>query len=198
MMKLKGFPKKVTLKNGEQVVIRALNSKDNPKLMEFFRALPKEDRLFLRGDVTQQKWVDDYVNNIDHTARVPLVAVHQKNVVGNATLYRSRYGWTVHVAKLRVAVARQYQRQGLGTALAKALVKIAMSIGIEKMTVEVVDNQISAKCAFEKLGFYPEAILKGHVKDINGKRRNLVIMANDVSHIWDALEHMVTDFQPHR
>jgi ribosomal protein S18 acetylase RimI-like enzyme len=197
-MKLKGFPKKVTLKNGEQVVIRALNSKDNPKLMEFFRALPKEDRLFLRGDVTQQKWVDDYVNNIDHTARVPLVAVHQKNVVGNATLYRSRYGWTVHVAKLRVAVARQYQRQGLGTALAKALVKIAMSIGIEKMTVEVVDNQISAKCAFEKLGFYPEAILKGHVKDINGKRRNLVIMANDVSHIWDALEHMVTDFQPHR
>lgn len=198
MMKLKGFPKKVTLKNGEQVVIRALNSKDSPKLMEFFRALPKEDRLFLRGDVTQQKWVDDYVNNIDHTARVPLVAVHQKNVVGNATLYRSRYGWTVHVAKLRVAVARQYQRQGLGTALAKALVKISMSIGIEKMIVEVVDNQISAKCAFEKLGFYQEAILKGHVKDINGKRRNLIIMANDVSHIWEALETMVTDFQPYR
>lgn len=197
-MKLKGFPIEATLKNGEEVVIRALNSRDGTKLLEFFSALPKEDRLFLRGDVTKKKWVDNFVNNLDHTARVPLVAVHEKKIIGNATLYRSRYGWTMHVAKLRVAVAREYQRQGLGTELAKALVKVAMSIGIEKMIVEVVDNQISAKSAFEKLGFYPEAILKGHVKDINGKRRNLVIMANDVSHIWESLEHMVTDFQPYR
>ena len=46
----------------------------------------------------------------------------------------------------------------------------------------------AAKRTFEKLGFHKEAELPGHVKDIHGKKRDLLIYADDVSHIWSAME----------
>ena len=41
-----------------------------------------------------------------------------------------------------------------------------------------------------------EAVLRGHVKDIRGARRDLLILANDVSHIWAAMEALVADTPP--
>jgi len=41
----------------------------------------------------------------------------------------------------------------------------------------MVDSQVAAKRTFEKLGFHKEAELPGHVTDIHGKRRDLLIYA---------------------
>ena len=127
---------------------------------------------------------------------MPLVAEHDGQVVGNAALYRSLHGWSIHVGEIRVAVARAFQRRGLGTLLARELVKIAIAAGVEKMIVSVVENQVAAKRAFEKVGFRPEAVLKGQVKDIRGDKRDLVILANDVSHIWESLDSLMRDYSP--
>ncbi len=117
-------------------------------------------------------------------------------IVGDATLHRTRHGWSTHVAAIRMVVARQFQRSGLATALARLLVQHAVNVGVDKMIAEIVDNQVGARRAFAKLGFVEEAVLKGHVKDRSGVRRDLVIMANDVSHLWEAMEAMVADFSP--
>jgi RimJ/RimL family protein N-acetyltransferase len=170
--------------------------KDGPAVLEFFRALPEEDRLFLRDDVTSPEWLERYVHMIDYVTMAPLLAEQEGKVVGNAALYRSLHGWSAHVGEIRVAVARPFQRKGLGTVLARELVKLAVDSGIEKMIASVVDNQVGAKRAFEKLGFCPEAVLKGHVKDIHGIKRDLVIMANDVSHIWQSMESLLSDYSP--
>ncbi len=195
-MKLSTLYIQVTLRDGQPVVIRSMEVKDGPALLAFFRALPEEDRLFLRDDVTKPEWLERFLRQTDYTGRVSLLAEHAGQVVGNATLYRPLHGWSVHVGEIRVAVAREFQRQGLGTALAKELVQVAMDAGVEKMVASVVENQVSAKRAFEKLGFHPEAVLKGHVKDIHGTRRDLVILANDVSHIWEAMESILRDYSP--
>jgi len=46
------YPKAATLKDGRNVVIRPLTRNDFDQLYSFFQALPEEDRLFLRHDVT--------------------------------------------------------------------------------------------------------------------------------------------------
>jgi len=74
------------------------------------------------------------------------------------------------------------------------LVRHAVNVGVDKMVAEVVDNQVGAKRAFAKLGFHEEAVLKGQVKDRHGVRRDLVIMANDVSYLWEAMEALVADY----
>jgi RimJ/RimL family protein N-acetyltransferase len=171
-----------------------MDVRDGLAVLDFFRALPEEDRLFLDDDVASPQWLERFVRRIDYDTVVPLVATHAGQVTGQATLYRSRHGWSAHVAEIRVAVARAFQRRGLGTALARELVKRAIPSSIEKVVAAVVDNQVAAKRAFEKLGFHPEAVLKRHVKDIHGTKRDLVIMANDISHIWDAMESLLRDF----
>jgi RimJ/RimL family protein N-acetyltransferase len=195
-MNLDGFPENVTLRDGTQVLLRPMQPDDGPALLAFFRSLPEEDRLFLREDVTRDDVVDRFVRNLDYDAVLPLIAEHANRIVGDGTLHRSRHGWASHVGEIRVVVDPKFQRHGLGTAIARLLVRHATSVGLDKLVAEVVDNQVAAKRAFGKLGFYPEAVLKGHVKDIHGTKRDLVILANDVSQIWETMESLVADYSP--
>ncbi len=195
-MEIEGYPKTQTLKDGTRVTIRPLGPRDEVALKEFFLALPEEDRLFLREDVTRPEVVEGFIRSLGDDTVFPLVADHEGRIVGDATLHRTRHGWSTHVGQIRVVVARDFQHRGLGTALARCLVRHAIGIGLDKLVAEVVDNQNAAKRAFEKLGFVKEAVLKGHVRDIHGVKRDLVLLANDCSHIWETMESLVSDFSP--
>jgi RimJ/RimL family protein N-acetyltransferase len=85
----------------------------------------------------------------------------------------------------------------LGYALAAGVVKLAVDLGLEKMVAQLVESQAAARKTFERLGFRKEAKLARQVTDIRGAKRDLFIYANDVSHIWAAMEALVEDFRPH-
>lgn len=197
-MKLDMKTTTVTLKNGEQVDLRPLVPKDAAALLAFYRVLPAEDRQFLDDDVTRQDWVDRFIKRVDYDTLIPLVAECRGEIQGHATLIRVHHGWLAHVGQIRIAVARPYQHQGLGKALLRELMKIAVGFGLEKMTARLMDNQVGARRAFEKLGFKVDATLKGYVKDVNGRRHHLLLMGNDVSHIWQAMDTLVSDAPPTR
>lgn len=197
-MKVETPEEVVSLHDGTQILIRAMDSKDGPALHAFFRALPEQDRQFLRDDVMKTEWLERFMRAIDYETLVPVIAEYEGRVVGSGNYYRPAYGWSKHVAEIRVSVAAALQRQGLGTAIARFLVRIAMGAGIEKMVVHVVETQFAALRAFERLGFQREAVLKRHVKDIYGKKRDLIVMSNDVSYLWDTMRTMVSDYSPTR
>jgi ribosomal protein S18 acetylase RimI-like enzyme len=117
---------------------------------------------------------------------------------GEATLYRNFHGWSRHVGEIRLNVDRAARGQGLGLALARQIVKLAIGQGIDKLVAHMVDSQTAAKRTFEKLGFHREAELPGQVQDIRGRKHNLLVYANDVSHIWAAMEALLGDFRPDR
>ena len=195
-MKLEGFPQNVALRDGSAVVLKPLDVEEAPAVLKFYRSLPEEDRLFLRDDVTKPEWLRRFVARIESGEIVSLVAESDGRIVGEATLYRAQHGWTRHVAEIRVAVAPALRREGLGYTLARELVRIATRIGVEKLVIQVVENQVGARKMFRKLGFRQEATLRGHVKDIHGSKRDLILASNDISHIWDAMESLVSDFSP--
>lgn len=195
-MRLEGFPRSLTLRDGTPFTVRPVKRGDQPALLAFYRELPQEDRLFLKDDVTTESWADRFIRRIERGEALSLVAEKDGAILAEATLYRPRHGWSAHVGELRVAVARSHRRKGLATALAGMLVKLATDQGVDKLIVEVVENQVAALRTFAKLGFQQEAVLRGHVKDIRGARRDLFIFANDVSHIWAAMEALVADTPP--
>ncbi len=195
-MTLENYPVAITVRDGRTVTVRPMTADDGDRLLAFFRALPEEDRQFLKEDVTREDVVRRFVEELDYERVFPLLAEYRGDIVGDATLHRTRHGWSAHVAAIRMVVAREFQRSGLATALARLLVRHAVNVGVDKMIAEVVDNQVGARRAFAKLGFSEEAVLKGHVKDRHGVKRDLVIMANDVSHLWEAMEALVADFSP--
>jgi len=192
-MKLEGFPRTIHLRDGLTLSVRPTAQGDEAALLYFYRELPQEDRLFLKDDVTTESWAERFIRRIERGEATSLIAELDGKVLAEATLYRATHGWSTHVGEVRVAVARAYRRKGLATALAGLLVKLATDQGADKIIVEVVENQVAALRTFEKLGFHKEAVLRDHVKDRSGIRRDLLILANDVSHIWAAMEALVAD-----
>jgi RimJ/RimL family protein N-acetyltransferase len=196
-MALDSFPADVALRDGSNVVMTPLQIGDSGALLTFYRHLPEEDRLVLKDDVTTADWAEGFLHKVETREVISLIAKSGAKVVGEATLYRTLHGWTRHVGEIRVAVGCAHRRKGLGTALAAALVNIATDLGIEKIIVQVVDNQLAARRTFEKLGFHREAVLPHHVMDIAGMKRDLIVLANDVSLIWAAMEAANQDYAPH-
>lgn len=191
-----GFPPTITLRDGAKVQVSVLKPEGGEALHAFYRALPEEDRLALKEDVRLQAWAERFLARVAEGSIICLVARAEGEVVAEGSLYRTFQGWTRHVGEIRLTVGPTWRRKGLGRALATGLVKIATDLGMEKIMVRVVENQLAAIHIFQRLGFEKEAVLHRHVTDLAGTKRDLVIMSNDVNQIWSTMEAMVMDFNP--
>lgn len=173
---LSGYPKKVQLKTGTTVAIRPMVNEDAEKLHAFFMRVPREDRLFLRDDVSIRHVIDEWARDLDYGKVLPLVAEVGGNIVGDATLHRRKFGWTSHVGKVRVVIDKDYRGKGLGTAMIEELTHIAKKAGLELLVAELMMDQAAAIAAFKGLGFEKEAVLYNYVRDQAGEERNLILM----------------------
>jgi len=185
---LKDYPKELTLKDKKtKVIIRPLEASDRNGLLKFFRSLSEKDRLYLRDDVTKEEIIDKWIKNINYEKVFPLIALHEKNIIADATLHRNEYSWTRHVGEIRIVVGEGYRRKGLGFLLLREIFYIALKMGLHKLVAESVEDDLSAVRMLEKMGFQKEAVLKNHVLDHRAVKHNLLIMSNDVETL---LRHM--------
>lgn len=192
-MSLTGYPKQMTLRDGQSVVIRPLEKEDFERLRAFFQGLPAEDRLYLRHNVSNPDIIRQWTDRIDLEHVVPLVALGGNAIVAQGTLHISTHGWMQHVGHVRLAIAASHQRIGLGSLLARELVSLAEHRGLEKLQAHVIESSAGAVRMFERVGFEKVAVLKDFVKDQNGRNQNLVVMVNDVSRLSRILEDWVQD-----
>ncbi len=197
-MGLEGFPQQVTLRDGTQVTLVPLEPEQGKALRDFYKSLPEDERQVLRDDVTTDGWCERFLKKVESREVVSLIAKQGQKIVAEGSLYRALYGWSRHVGEIRVSVSREHRRKHLGTELTRALVHLATDLGIEKIIVQVVENQVGARRTFERLQFHKEAVLPHHVMDLCGTKRDLLILANDVSQIWAAMEAMTSDFAPNQ
>jgi len=189
------LPCEVHLTDGRVVLIRETTLSDEAGLLRFFRGLPKADRLFLRNDVTRPEVAHRLVRDTERMI-LSLVGESGGELVASATLERSRYGWTAHVAEIRLVVARPFQRMGLAKVMTRFLVQAAPAAGIEKVFMSIPSGKGPLLEAMKRMGFEEEAVLRRHVKDISGHLRDLHLISNDVSHVWQAVEDLTRDFNP--
>lgn len=182
------YPKLVKLKNNESVSLRLLTQEDLELLINFFQSLPLEDRMYLRSDVMKKKNILRRFGNINYDVMYPILALANNKIIGIGTLFRAEFGWMRNLGEIRCVVSNKYKRKGLGTILVRELFLYAVSTDLFKIQAEIMEDQKSALRAFERMGFKQEAILEKHVTDINGKRRNLVIMSLDIEELWNILE----------
>jgi RimJ/RimL family protein N-acetyltransferase len=196
-MERDGAPRHAKLKDGSSIEIAQARPDDGPALLDFYRSLGEEDRLVLKDDVTTPDWLARFLAKLASGEATSLVARVGRKICGEATLYRNLHGWSRHVGEIRLNVASDRRGKGVGYELAAGVVKLAIDLGLEKMVAYMVESQSAARKTFERLGFRKEAELARHVTDVRGAKRDLLIYANDVSHIWAAMEALVEDYRPH-
>lgn len=175
-----GFPKQVTLRTGTSVTIRPMVREDAGKLHVFFCRVPREDRLFLRDDVSLREVIDSWVEELDYEKVLPLVAEVGDMIVADATLHRRKFGWTSHVGKVRLVVDTDYRGKGLGTLMIAELIDVAKKAGLEILVAEIMENQTVALSVLKRLGFEKEAVFYNYVKDQTGEEHGLVVMMKNL------------------
>lgn len=185
------FPKSITLADGAKVEIRKMTSADRDPMLAFANALPQEDLLFLRVDLTQPEVVDDWIANLEAGTSTSLVVYDNEGLIGYATVHRNPAPWTRRVGELRVNVNQAYRTRGLGKNLISEIFDVARGMGVRKLMANMTTDQHGAQAAFRRLGFMPEALLADHVEDRNGRSRDLVIMSYDIDGHSDRVENVV-------
>jgi len=187
-MPLRDFPKRATLRDRTVVTLRPMIREDKRKLLAFFRRLAPEDRQFLKDDVTSAEIIEAWVRDLNYDRVLPILAEHDGDIIGDATLHRQTYGWMRHVGEIRVVTDAYFRRRGLASAMAREIFYLALQFGLDKMVAEMVADQIAAIKVFEKLGFQQEARLANHIVDLHGRKHGLVIMTTDIPALMQKMQ----------
>lgn len=183
--------KRVNLKDGREVVIREMSPDDAKRSLAFFQSLPDTDRAYLRREITDRAVVQERIDEMLAGRVVRLVAEHDGQIVADGALEFNMHGWMKHVGEIRLIVASEYQKCGLGELMALELYAVANQHKLEEIIVEMMGPQEGVQRIFERLGFHKEAVLEGFVKDTKGAKHDLVMMRCPLAVLWDRLEdHM--------
>lgn len=179
------YPRAFQLADGSSVELRVMSSDDRDAILGFAKALPEEDLLFLRVDLTQPDVVDAWVGNIRDGRMAALAAYRDDVFLGYAAVHRNPAPWMRHVGELRVNVAPAVRTQGLGRLLVSHVFDMARTFALQKLVAQMTTDQHGAQAAFRRLGFVPEALLADFVVDRGGRSRDLVMMTFDVEGLTD-------------
>jgi len=174
------YQKETELKDGTKVLLRPMVAEDQDALYEFFKAVPKEDTRYLRDDVSSRLLVEKWTKNLDYEKTLPILAIKDDAIIGDATINRRRSGWKWHLGTVRIFVHRDYRNVGLGLLMIDELVDITYKLGIEKLIAEIPDLNTAAINAFTRAGFYRAATIPNMVKDRENMPVDVVVMMKDV------------------
>jgi L-amino acid N-acyltransferase YncA len=172
-----GYPTIYLTTDGAQMTIRPMVPEDKDELLDFFRRISPADRFGLKEDVTDPKIIERWALTLDYSRALPLLAMLDGQIVGNATLHHRRAGARRHIGEVRVVVDPNYRNRGVGRGLLHKLIDIAGNKGLKKLMFEVIaDTEEAARHTAQVLGFVPVASLPGQVQDAGGNLHDLLIM----------------------
>ena len=177
---LQKYPKDIKLKDGSKSRLRPLRKDDEKGFHEFFLGVPESERMFIKHRVTEPQTIRDWCQNIDLHRNLPLLALVNGTIVGDATLHQQLGGWKRHVGRVSVLVHPQHRGRGLARALVSEIVGIARAVGLEKVEAEFIGGQEAAIKMFAMLGFSNLVRLEDYVKDMQAITHDYVLMGLDL------------------
>jgi L-amino acid N-acyltransferase YncA len=163
--------------------IRTPDRGDADALLTFFAAVPEHERTFFKEHVLDRAAVVGWLSD-DRGRRA---IVREDGAVAGYAAVVPLAGWSDHVGELRLVVAPDRRRAGVGRALARWALVQGVECGLRKLVVEVVADQDGAVAMFQALGFHAEGLLRDHVRDHDGTLRDLVLLSHPVADQWEAM-----------
>ena len=187
MTETRSYPRRVKTDAGD-IEFRLMARTDEAAVFDFARKLPTHDLLFLPRNISEPKVLSAWINEIEQGAITSLLAIKDGKVVGCGTLVRDLHSWSPHVGEIRMVVSLDVRGQGVGRALSQETFAIALGAGLEKLTAQMTVDQRAAIAVFEDLGFKAEALLRDHVRDIDGKTHDIVVLGHNIAQVRAKLE----------
>jgi ribosomal protein S18 acetylase RimI-like enzyme len=87
-----------------------------------------------------------------------------------------------------MVVSTDVRGLGVGRALSQETFALALGAGLEKLMVQMTVDQVGAIAIFEGLGFRAEALLRDHVRDLAGRKHDIVVLGHNVAQVAAQME----------
>lgn len=170
-------PRTSILVNGEKVLFRMLEKRDEADLNRFFGQISKQDADKLRHDVRSPEVIAAWIQTLDYQRVLPVIALNEAmdRIVAAASMHLMT-GVHRHIAEVRIVVGRDYRKLGLGSALIKELIEAGNRLGIHFLKAEILAESELAIKAFRQLGFETKCTLERYFMNRDGATRDVVLM----------------------
>lgn len=169
----------VTLRDGVRVLLRPMVRDDKSRLTEFYDSVSDEDLKNFRHYVKDVTVVQEWCDNLDYDKVLPVLALVKERVVGSASLHYFE-GPKRHIAEVRLFLAKDFRRRGLGMKMVRSLVDIARKQGIRILIAEIIAEQTKVVRAFEQLGFTSQCTLEDYFMYPDGDTSDVVFITLDL------------------
>jgi RimJ/RimL family protein N-acetyltransferase len=187
MTETRSYPRRVNTEAGE-IEFHLMTRADEAAVLDFAKALPTHDLLFLPRNISQPKVLSAWIGEIERGDITSLLALKDSAVVGCGTLVRDSRSWSPHVGEIRMVVSAEVRGKGVGRALSQETFALALGAGLEKLSVQMTVDQQAAITLFESLGFKAEALLREHVRDVGGRKHDIVVLGHNVAQVRAQME----------
>ena len=172
---IKTFRDMVTLKDGAYILLRPMIAEDQQRLMEFYSAVNDDDLRYFPYYVNDPAVIQDWCEHLDYSKVLPILALAKDRVVGSASLHFGE-GPKRHIGEVRLFLAKDFRKRGLGMKMIKALIDLARKQGLGILLAEVIAEQTKVVKAFEMLGFKSQSTLDDYFLFPDGESRDVVLM----------------------
>jgi RimJ/RimL family protein N-acetyltransferase len=184
---MRSYPRHIATDAGD-IEFRLMAQSDEAAVLDFAQKLPAHDLLFLPRNISEPKVLAAWIKEIERGAITSLLAVMAGRVVGCGTIVRDPLSWSPHVGEIRMVVSTDVRGQGVGRALSQETFALALGGGLEKLMVQMTVDQVGAIAIFEGLGFRAEALLRDHVRDLAGRKHDIVVLGHNVAQVAAQME----------
>ncbi|MEM2047158.1 MAG: GNAT family N-acetyltransferase [Candidatus Jordarchaeales archaeon] len=149
---LQCFQRRIVLRDGSRVLIRALTPADAAKLLKFYSSLSTETS-YLRflNYRPSSSWVLEGLANVNFEDNVALGAFTEKGeLIGDARFSLDR---KTGRAEIGIVVADEWQGRGLGLNMIQTLGYIALRMGVKTLYATVSPVNYLVAAALKSAGF---------------------------------------------
>lgn len=177
---LEKYPLPTKLRDGTPVVVRPVAGRDDLKLQKFFLSVPEEERLFIKQPITDRTLFRHWCRQPDFERNLPLLMLHGKKVIGEATLHQRGGGWKRHIGLITLLTHPEYRGRDVSKVLVTELVHIARHCGLRRLEAEVNGERKIALQVLAQLGFNELMRLEDYVLDMKAVPHDYVLMGRSL------------------
>ncbi len=173
---LEKFPASLALRDGTPVIVRPLCRKDEASLRAFLFAVPEAERLFIKQPLSDRATVREWCQHPDFEHNLPLLMLHGRRIIGEATLHQRQGGWKRHIGLVTLLTHPDYRGRDVSKILVSELVEIARQCGLRRLEAEVNGERKIALQVLAQLGFSRLMDLPDYVLDMQAAAHDYVVL----------------------
>ncbi|HEU6449472.1 MAG TPA: GNAT family N-acetyltransferase [Verrucomicrobiae bacterium] len=177
---LEKFPASLKLRDGTPVILRPLGKRDDTRLHKFLLAVPEEERLFIKRPLMDRTVVRDWCRHPDFERNLPLLLLHGRKIIGEATLHQRLGGWKRHIGLITLLTHPAYRGRDVSKILVSELIEIARSCGLQRLEAEVNGERKIALGVLAQLGFNKLLDLEDYVLDLKAVTHDYVLLGMEL------------------